>query len=62
MAELTRHRLASFCVESQRYVTISGDIAFIQPVFYRKGEIGSEHWHSFMAAAEESYHRLLDSG
>ena len=29
MAELTRHRLASFCIESQRYVCMNGEIAFI---------------------------------
>ena len=25
MAELTRHRLASFCIESQRYVCMNGE-------------------------------------
>lgn len=33
LAEITRHRLASFCVESQRYIQESktGDITFIYP-------------------------------
>lgn len=38
MAELTRHRLASFCIESQRYVNESkndGGIKFIRPMFYQ---------------------------
>lgn len=37
MAELTRHRLASFCIRSQRYVDESktGDIEFIKPLFYK---------------------------
>lgn len=39
LAELTRHRLASFAVESQRYVNESkgdGGIKFIRPLFYKK--------------------------
>ena len=37
MAEITRHRLASLCVRSQRYVDESktGDIEFIKPLFYK---------------------------
>lgn len=38
MAELTRHRLASFCIESQRYVNEykdEGGIRFIRPLFYK---------------------------
>ena len=37
MAELTRHRLVSFAIESQRYVNESkgdGGIKFIKPLFY----------------------------
>lgn len=41
MAEITRHRLASFCIESQRYVCLKGDIAFIAPLFYRDGDVAS---------------------
>lgn len=37
MAEITRHRLASFAIRSQRYVDESktGDIEFIKPLFYK---------------------------
>lgn len=38
LAEITRHRMASFAVESQRYVNESGEdggIKFIKPLFYR---------------------------
>lgn len=62
MAELTRHRLASFCIESQRYVNMKGDIAFIQPRFYQPGDKASEFWRECMLDAEESYRFLLDSG
>ena len=62
MAELTRHRLASFCIESQRYVCMQGDIAFIQPLFYQCGDTLSEFWRQCMLDAEESYRFLVKSG
>lgn len=36
MAELTRHRIASFAIQSQRYVMDdkTGDISFIRPDYY----------------------------
>ena len=36
LAEITRHRLSSFCVESQRYIqeAATGDITFISPEWY----------------------------
>lgn len=38
MAEITRHRVASFAIQSQRYVDESktGDIEFIRPLFYKE--------------------------
>ena len=62
MAELTRHRLASFCIESQRYVCMNGEIAFILPRFYRKSDEASEFWEFCMSDAEQSYHFLLEKG
>ena len=62
MAELTRHRLASFCIESQRYVCMNGEIAFILPRFYRESDEASEFWEFFMSDAEQSYHFLLEKG
>ena len=62
MAELTRHRLASFCIESQRYVCMNGEIAFILPCFYRESDEASEFWEFCMADAEQSYHFLLEKG
>lgn len=40
LAELTRHRLASFCVESQRYIqeAKTGDITFIIPEWFEHKE------------------------
>ena len=62
MAELTRHRLASFCIESQRYVCMNGEIAFILPRFYRESDEAWEFWEFCMADAEQSYHFLLEKG
>ena len=62
MAELTRHRLASFCIESQRYVCMNGEIAFILPRFYRESDEASEFWEFCMSDAEQSYHFLLEKG
>ena len=45
LAEITRHRLASFAVESQRYVNESaneGGIKFIKPLFYVP--IDKDYW------------------
>ena len=54
--------MASFCVESQRYVSLADDIAFIQPVFYKSGDSASELWRECMKDAEGSYRFLLESG
>ena len=58
MAELTRHRLASFCIESQRYVTMNGDIAFICPIFCRDEGEACRFWKACMEDAERAYHTL----
>ncbi len=62
MAELTRHRLASFCIESQRYVCMDGDIAFIRPLCYMDDAEVERFWHKAMESAEHDYHLLLDIG
>lgn len=78
MAELTRHRLASFCIESQRYVNESkdeGGIKFIRPLFYvpfdpyhnyiinsDKEYEASRKWDDEMELAEDAYNRLIGMG
>ena len=59
MAEITRHRLASFCVESQRYVCMDGEIAFVHPLFCESDNEAGEYWRSCMKDAEQDYHHLL---
>ena len=48
MAEITRHRVASFAIQSQRYVdeSASGDIEFIRPVFFKDEPDDKEHYYS----------------
>ena len=66
LAELTRHRLASFCVESQRYIqeAKTGDITFIKPLWYDDAEEddNSAIWHSTMRMIEQSYKHQIDNG
>lgn len=64
LAELTRHRLASFAVQSQRYVKddATGEISFIKPLFYRKDPELTALWESSMAIAERSYRLMIEAG
>ena len=76
MAELTRHRLASFCIQSQRYVDESktGDIEFIRPLFFKdeaddvmhpsqdKNYVSSRIWRNQMMECEETYRRMREIG
>ena len=62
MAELTRHRLVSFCIESQRYVCMNGEIAFIRPVFFKEADTASRFWAFSMEDAESAYRYMLRCG
>lgn len=62
MAEITRHRLASFAIESQRYVNLSGNMAFIRPISYQDGDKATDLWIQHIKQAEETYNMLLDCG
>lgn len=70
LAEITRHRLASFAVQSQRYVMDdkSGDISFIKPNFYLpKAPLSTDAdkwcssrcWEDAMTEAEKRYKYLI---
>ena len=67
LAELTRHRLASFSVESQRFCNygqdkFSGAVTFIKPVFWAEESENYNIWVSAMQSAEQYYFSLLKSG
>jgi thymidylate synthase (FAD) len=70
MAELTRHRIASFAIQSQRYVMDdqSGDISFIRPNFYVEATpvpvdvqpwCASRRWELSMEQAENNYQYMV---
>lgn len=63
LAEITRHRMSSFCVESQRYIqeAKTGDITFIKPEWYDETDEDdmSAVWHSSMRMAEIAYKNLI---
>lgn len=67
MAELTRHRLNSFSVESTRYANygkekFGKEITVIRPFFWAEGSPEYKVWKSSMDIAEKSYLMLLDAG
>ena len=70
MAEITRHRIASFAIKSQRYCreNKSGDIEFIRPDFWvpedelmdAKKWCASRKWEQECKNQEEAYSYLAD--
>ena len=59
MAELTRHRLASFTVESTRYVNYKDGLTVIQPHFNERPN--RLVWKAAMEDAEYAYRKLVDN-
>lgn len=69
--QLTRHRLASFTMESQRYCNYGGDrfggeITFVDPEPQTKTAQDWDNfykfWHEFLGRVEADYMRLVSSG
>ena len=62
LAELTRHRLCSFAVESQRYVLASkdGDIRFVKPADYDEEKYKS--WKTELESIEKTYKDMIAQG
>jgi thymidylate synthase (FAD) len=69
--QLTRHRIASFTMQSQRYCNYSaarfdGEITFIDPEFAipDPGRLAEAHaaWELHMAASERAYLELITAG
>jgi len=63
MAELTRHRLCSFSIESTRYVRYDNNMEFIRPVWWNNWS-GEERnvWENAMTNAESAYRFLIEHG
>ena len=59
LAQITRHRIASFSVQSQRYVK-EKDLAYVTPPEIAKDPETLKLYQESMAQAEEAYHKLAD--
>lgn len=64
MSQLTRHRMASFCVESQRYVRydLSGDDWYVVPMGVEDIPELIEVYKADMHLAASTYRELIDNG
>ena len=64
MAQLTRHRMASICVESQRYVRydLSGDDWYVVPMGIDDIPELLEVYRADMHLAASTYRELIDNG
>ena len=63
MAELTRHRLASFTIESTRFNDYSkSELTFIKPCFFTEDGLIMTNWRLGMAAAEKNYFQQRKRG
>ena len=63
MAELTRHRLASFSISSTRYLRLDGDIEFIKPVWWNDWGSGAQYYFKeALESSEYGYKILLKEG
>jgi len=60
--EIVRHRIAAYTQESTRYCNYSGEIKFIQPLFFKKGTKEYDLWYQSCKIAAESYTKLIQLG
>ena len=59
--DLTRHRFASFSVESTRYCSYNKEIAIIDPVYIEDKEVYAT-WKNAMEEMEKSYMKMKELG
>lgn len=62
LAQITRHRIASFSVQSQRYVDMSGGFGYVVPESIKGNEVMKEVYHDFMNASSECYNLMRSFG
>lgn len=62
LAQITRHRIASFSVQSQRYVDMSGGFGYVVPESIEVNEAMKEVYHDFMNASSECYNLMRSFG
>lgn len=62
LAQLTRHRIASFSVQSQRYVKFKNGVDFVTPnTISEKLELLKEY-NDFLKISEQYYKKFVDAG
>lgn len=57
LAQITRHRIASYSVQSQRYVK-ENNFSFVTPPEIEKDPVALKEFNDAMKSAEESYNKL----
>ena len=62
LAQLTRHRIASFSVQSQRYVKFKNGVDFVIPPSIAKNEELLKKYNEFLKLSEKYYKDFLDAG
>jgi thymidylate synthase (FAD) len=62
LAQLTRHRVASFSVQSQRYVKFKDGLEFIVPESIKKNTNLLKKYNDFLSHVEKLYKEFLDTG
>ncbi|MDR0820491.1 MAG: FAD-dependent thymidylate synthase [Endomicrobium sp.] len=62
LAQLTRHRMASFSVQSQRCVRFESGVEYVVPVTIKKNKTLLKKYDDFLKNAEALYKEFLDAG
>ncbi len=60
LAQITRHRIASFSVQSQRYVNKEGHFEFIVPPAVKESDEALEEYNRIMDICAQSYSKLTE--
>ena len=62
LAQLTRHRIASFSVQSQRCVRFENGVEYVVPVTIKKNKTLLKKYDDFLKNTETLYKEFLDAG
>jgi len=62
LAQLTRHRIASFSVQSQRYVKFNKGIDFVIPPTIEKDEKLLKQYNEFLKTSQQYYNKFIEAG
>ena len=60
--ELVRHRLASYCQNSTRYIKYREELSVIAPYSVVPGTESFDLWKNSVEVIEETYHNMIDNG